>query len=143
MTNQTKLSALGDPCLSTVIYGGGGSEENALTVEVGSEAEDVVSALVLVPEPVIPDARHGVLAPAGLPGLGDGVLHGAVAEPAGVAPVQPRPPGIVELVKGRDHRVLLHARPLRLVEVQVVPPQPRGVGEHHTWSGGRGRVTGR
>lgn len=112
----------------------------ALTIEVWSEAEHIIAALILVPEAIIPDAGHRVLPPTGLPGLGDGVLHGAVAEPACIAPVQPRPPGVVELIKGGDDGVLVQAGLLSLVEVQVVTTQPRRVGEYNTWNGREGAI---
>lgn len=92
----------------TVIYKLG--VKKTLTIEVWSKTEDIISAFIFIPEPVIPDPRHCVLPSAGLPGLGDGVLHGAIAEPACITPVQPWPPGIVELIKGGDNRVLVQAR---------------------------------
>lgn len=110
----------------------------ALTIEVWGEAEHIVAALILVPEAIIPDARHRVLPPTGLPGLGDGVLHGAVAEPARITPVQPGPPGLIELIEGGDDGVLVQAGLLSLVKVQVVTTQPRRVGEYDTWNGREG-----
>lgn len=88
-----------------------------LTIEVRSKTENIVSALLFIPEAIVSDTRHRILPPAGLPGLGDGVLHRAIAEPASIAPVQPWPPGLVELVEGGNDGVLVQAGLLSLVEV--------------------------
>lgn len=131
---------LGVSFLSTEIVIYKAEVKKTLTIEVWSKAENIISAFIFIPETIIPDPRHCVLSSAGLPGLGDGVLHRAVTEPAGVTPVQPWPPGVIELVKGGDNRILVPTCSLSLMVVQVVTTQPWRVGEYNTWSG-RKRVS--
>lgn len=95
--------------------------------------------LLLVSEAITADARQRVLAPAGLPGDVDGVLNASVAQPPGVAPVQLPLPRVVQLVVGRHRGVLVSARPLRIVEVQVVAAKPREVGKDDAYGSDRKR----
>lgn len=76
---------------------------------------------------------RGVLAATLVPGVGDGVLDGAVLQPASVAPVQSIQPGLVELGMGGQDGILLLTHILSLVVVELVAPHPWVVGEHHTW----------
>lgn len=99
------------------------------TFKVGGEAEHVVVVLLLVSQAVAADARQRVLAPAGLSRDVDGILNASIAQPPGVAPVQLPLPRLVKLVEGRHGGVLVSARPLRVVEVQVVAAEAREVGE--------------
>lgn len=71
------LSTVVETGLHCLVVGqlGGVDQVVKAAVEVGCETEHIISAFVFIPEPVVPDAGHRVLAPAGLPGLGDGVLH--------------------------------------------------------------------
>lgn len=100
---------------------------------MGGEAEHVVLVLLLVPHAVVADARHHVLASAGLSGGGDGILDRAVAQPAGVAPVQPASPRVIQLVKRCHNGVLVPTRPLRIVEIEVVTTETRVVGEDDSY----------
>lgn len=78
------------------------------TREVGREAEGVVAFLGVVPVAVVAHPPRSsasssgapglAQAAAGLPGLAHRVLHGAVAQPARVAPVQSVAPGRVQLL---------------------------------------------
>lgn len=79
------------------------------------------------------DARGEVQPTAGLAGQVDGVLHGAVGQPARIAPVQPLTPGLEELVEGGEDGTLLLAHSLGFVEVEPVLPMRRLVGEHDAW----------
>lgn len=88
--------------------------------------------LVLVPEAIVADARYCILASAGFSGCVDGVLDGAVTQPAGVAPVHPFLPRFVQLVEGCHDGVLISTRPLCVIEVQVVATQAGEVGEDDT-----------
>lgn len=106
--------------------------KHQLTLEARGEAEDIVVALGLFTLAVVPQARPGVGTSTGPSRFGDGVLHGPVVQPAGVAPVHATPPGLVELVERGYHRVLVQASLLSIVEVEVVSAQPWGVREHHT-----------
>lgn len=74
------------------------------------------------------------MAPAGLSWFGDWVLHRSITEPASIAPVQPTPPGIVQLVKGSNHCVLVQTSLACLVKVKIVASQSWKVREHHTYS---------
>lgn len=87
------------------------------------------------------DARGEVHPTAGLAGQADGVLHGAVGQPARVAPVQPLGPGLEELVEGGKDGTLLLAHLLGFMEVEAVLPVGRLVGEHDAW-GQTGRSAG-
>lgn len=82
---------------------------------------------------VAADARGEVQPTARLAGQADGVLHGAVSQPACVAPVQPLTPGLEELVEGGKDGALLPARLFGFVEVEPVLPAGRLVGEHDAW----------
>lgn len=105
----------------------------APTSERGGEAEDVEVVQVPVAGAVAADARGEVQPSAGFAGQADGVVHGAVGQPARVAPVQTLAPGLEELAEGGDEGALLPARSLGLVEVEAVLPAGRLVGEHHAW----------
>lgn len=82
---------------------------------------------------VAADARGKVQPTTGLAGQADGVLHGAVSQPARVAPVQPLAPGLEELVEGGKDGALLLAHLLGFMEVESVLPAGRLVGEHDAW----------
>jgi len=82
---------------------------------------------------VAANARGEVHPTAGLAGQADGVLHGAIGQPARVAPVQPLAPGLEELVEGGEHGALLLARSLGFMEVEPVLPAGRLVGEDDAW----------
>lgn len=82
---------------------------------------------------VAADARGEVQSSAGLAGQADGVLHGAVSQPARIAPVQPLTPGLEELVEGGEDSTLLLALSLGFMEVEPVLPAGRLVGEHDAW----------
>lgn len=84
---------------------------------------------------VATDARGQSRPPAGFPGLSDGVLHCAVCQPAGVAPVQAVLPGLEELLKGGQDRVLLCTGLLGFLEIEEVASVRGLVREHHTWRG--------
>ena len=71
----------------------------SFTFVVGGEAEHVVVVLVLVSQAIVADTGHRVLASTGLSGVGDGILHRAVTQPAGIAPVHISSPGVIQLVK--------------------------------------------
>lgn len=66
----------------------------SLTVELGGEAEAVVALRLLVPVAIVTDTSGGVLAAALVPGMRDGILDGAVLQPACVTPVQTFQPGL-------------------------------------------------
>lgn len=95
-----------------------------------SEAENIEAAAELVASAVIPETSIGICATAGPPGLVDGVLHGSVVQPASIAPVQACLPGVVQLLEGGHHSILVHAGFFTIVEVQVVAAKPWGVREH-------------
>lgn len=82
---------------------------------------------------VAADARGEVHPAAGFAGQADGVMHGAIGQPARVAPVQPLAPGLEELVEGGDEGTLLLAHSLGFVEVEAVLPAGWLVGEHDAW----------
>lgn len=105
-----------------------GKEEN-LTFVVGGEAEHVVVVLVFVSQAVVANPRHRVLASAGFSGCGDGILDRSVTQPAGVAPVHPFPPRVIQLVEGRHDGILVTTSSLGVVEVEVVATEAREVGE--------------
>lgn len=109
-----------------------------LTFVVRGEAEHVEVVLVLVPQPVVADARHRVPAAAGFPRGVDGVLDRPVAQPTGVAPVHPSSPRVIQLVEGSHDGVLLATRSLGVVEVKVVAPEAGVVGEEDTCAEGGG-----
>lgn len=106
------------------------------------EAEDVVLVLVFVSQAVVSDPRHRVLASAGFSGSGDGILDRAVAQPAGVAPVHPSSPRVVQLVERCHDGVLVTTRPLGVVEIEVVATQAWEVREDYTYmqKQSRGRI---
>lgn len=105
---------------------------NTLTVKVRREAESIISLVVFVSVAIVAHPWGGVLASALVPGVGNGILHGAVLKPAGVAPVQALQPGLVELSMGGQDGVLLLANLLGLVVVELVAPHLGVVWEHHT-----------
>lgn len=88
---------------------------------------------VPVARAVAADARGEVQPTARLAGQADGVLHGAIGQPARVAPVQPLAPGLEELVEGGEDGALLLAHSLGFMEVEPVLPAGRLVGEHDAW----------
>lgn len=104
----------------------------SFTFVVGGEAEHVIVVFVLVSQAVVANAWDCVLASAGFPGVGDGILDCAVTQPAGVAPVHLSSPRIVQLVKGCHDGVLAATRPLSIVEIEVVATQTGEVGEDNT-----------
>ena len=104
---------------------------------MGGEAEHVIVVLVFVSQAVVSDARRHVLSTAGFTRVGDGILNRAVAQPPGVAPVQFPSPRVVQLIERSHHGVLIPARPLSVVEVQVVAAEARVVREDDTWRGDR------
>ena len=115
----------------------------SFTFVVRGEAEHVVVVLLFVSQAVVTDPRHRVLAPAGFSGGGDGVLDRAVAQPAGVAPVQLSSPRLVQLVEGGHDGVLVTTRPLGVVEVEIVATQAGEVGEDDTYREDRGTAVSR
>lgn len=82
---------------------------------------------------VAAQARRQVRPTASVAGRRDGVLHGAVGQPAGVAPVQALVPRREELLKRGQGGVLILARPLGPQEVQAVASFVRVVWKHHTY----------
>lgn len=104
-----------------------------VTFVEGCEAEDVKVVLLLLPQAVVPNARHCVLASTWLSGDIDGILDRAIAQPAGVAPVQLALPCLVQLVEGCHNGVLVPTCSLSIVEVEVVASQAGEVGEHDTY----------
>lgn len=98
------------------------------TSQGASETEDVKVVGVFVAFAIVPQTSTG-RATTRLPGLGDGVLHRAVVQPASVAPVQAVLPGVVELLEGGHHSILVHAGFLSIVEVQVIAAKPGRVRE--------------
>ncbi|KAK7828750.1 hypothetical protein U0070_006535 [Myodes glareolus] len=86
----------------------------------------------LIVEPIVPDTRHCVLAPTGLAWFGDRVLHRSITEPASIAPVQATSPGIIQLVEGRNHSILVQTSLPCLMKVKIVASQPGKVREHDT-----------
>ena len=107
---------------------------NSLTTERGGEAEDVVAVFVEVPPAVVADPRGHALAPAGHPGLGDGVLDRPVRQPARVAPAEAFLPGLEELVEGGQSGVLLLTDLAGPLVVELVAAARWLIGEHHAWS---------
>lgn len=107
--------------------------KHKLTLVSGSETEDIVEALGLVRLPIGPDARPSAGATTRATGDVDGVLHRAVTQPAGIAPVQTVPPGLVELLEVGHHGGLVHTGLLGVREVEVVAAQTWKVREHHPW----------
>lgn len=106
------------------------------TFKVGGEAEHVIVVLLLVSQAVATDAWQRVLAPAGLSGDVNRVLNASVAQPSGVAPVQLSLPRVMQLIEGCHRGVLVPARPLRIIEVQVVAAKAREVGEDDAYRSG-------
>lgn len=88
---------------------------------------------VPVARAIAADARGEVHPTAGLAGQADGILHGAVRQPACIAPVQPLIPGLEELVEAGEDGTLLLAHLLGFVEVEPVLAAGRLVGEHDAW----------
>lgn len=111
------------------------------TSESGGEAEDIKAVQVPVAGAVAADARGEVHPATGFAGQADGVMHGAIGQPARVAPVQPLAPGLEELVEGGDEGALLLAHSLGFMEVEAVLPAGWLVGEHDAW-GHTGRSEG-
>lgn len=101
------------------------------TFQGRGKAEHIIEALPGLPA-VAPEAGPVVGAAAGPPGVDDGVLHRAVAQPARVAPVQAVPPGVEQLIVARNHGTLVHAGLHGVGEVQVVAASVGGVWEHDT-----------
>lgn len=99
---------------------------------MGGEAEHIIVVLVLVSHAVVANARHCVLASAGFSGCVDGILDRTIIQPAGVAPVHPSPPRIVQLVKGRNNGILVTTCPLSVVEIEVVAAEAGEVREDDT-----------
>lgn len=88
--------------------------------------------LVLVSQAIVADTGHHVLASTGFSGVGDGILHRAVTQPAGIAPVHISSPGVIQLVKRGHDGILVMTRPLSVVEIEVVATQTGVVGEDNT-----------
>lgn len=96
--------------------------------------------LLLLPQPIVPNAWHCVLASTWLSGYIDGILDRTITQPAGVAPVQLALPCLIQLVEGRHNGVLVPTCSLSIIEVEVVASQAGEVGEHDTYTvrkGGR------
>lgn len=111
-----------------------------VTFVVGCEAKHVKVVLLLLPQPIVPNAWHCVLASTWLSWDIDGILDRTIAQPAGVAPVQLALPCLVQLVEGCHNGVLVATCSLSIVEVEVVASQAGEVGEHDTYAvrkGGR------
>ena len=92
---------------------------------------------VAVATTVTPNPGGEAESPTGPSGLGDGVLHCPVSQPACVAPVQTLLPGLEQLLKGGQSGVLLLADLLSIMVGQIVAPVRRLVGKHHNWRGAR------
>lgn len=113
----------------------------APTSESGGEAEGIKAVQVPVAWAIAADAGGELQPTAGLAGQADGVLHGAIGQPARIAPVQPLAPGLEELVEGGEDGTLLLAHSLGFMEVELVLPSGRLVGKHDAW-GGTGHSAG-
>lgn len=86
----------------------------------------------LVPAAIASEARSIVGSTTWQSGSGDGILHSAITQPAGIAPVQASLPGLKQLIKRSYNSALLLTGLLSMVEVQVVPASRWGVWEHNT-----------
>ncbi len=106
----------------------------SFTFVVGCEAEHIVVVLLLVSQAVVSYARHCVLAPARFSRGGDGILHGAITQPASIAPVQLSLPCIIQLIERRHDGILFSTCPLSFIEVEVVATQTGEVGEDNTYT---------
>jgi len=106
------------------------------TVGGGGEAEGVVAVEEAVPLPVAAQAGRQVGAAAAVARRRDGILHGAVGQPAGVAPVQAVLPRREQLLERGQRGLLVAARPLRPEEVEEVASFLGIVREHHAWMQG-------
>lgn len=81
---------------------------------------------------VAPDSWSKAVSSTRHSGPGDGVLDRPISQPACVAPVQAFFPGLEELSKGSECRVLLLTGLLGTQEAQVVTSTRVLVGKHHT-----------
>ena len=108
---------------------------------VGTGEAGLVLELVQCPDPQQPPAALR-------PGHGDGVAHAAVRQPAVVAAVEARPPGGVQLARGRQHRVpgqtlltgLLQGQLGGDGRVEDLPCMGQRAGEYSSKEAGRFRV---
>lgn len=105
-----------------------------LTFVVGGKAENIIVVLVLVSQPIVPNAWHCVLATTGFSGGVDGILDCAIRQPASIAPVHPSPPRVIQLVKRCHDGILIVTRTLCIVEIKVVASQAGVVWEDNTYT---------
>lgn len=111
------------------------TRSRTLTLDGGGEAESIKVAEKAVLLSVAPQTWSQVHAPAAVTWLRDWILHRAIRQPAGVAPVQPLLPRREELLKRGQSGVLVLAHLLGPEEVKMVTPSVGVVGKHHTWGG--------
>lgn len=105
----------------------------SFTFVVGCEAENIVVVLLFVSKSIVPNSWHCVLASTGFSGDVDGILHRAVTQPAGVAPVHLPLPCFIQLIKGSHDGVLVSTCSLSVVEIEVVAAQTGEVWEDNTY----------
>lgn len=106
-----------------------------LTLNGGREAESIVAVEEAMSLPVAAQTRSQVHAATSFTWDSDWILHGAVSQPAGVAPVETLLPRREELLKRSKSGVLILARLLGPEEVKMVASLLRVVGKNHPCTG--------
>lgn len=102
-----------------------------LTLVCRGKAEHVKEAL-FVTTAIVPDARTTVGATTRCSGVGDGILHCAIIQPASIAPIKATFPGLKQLIVGGDRGILVQTGLPGLLEGHAVAAPTCEVWEHNT-----------
>lgn len=105
----------------------------SFTFVVGGKAENIIVVLLFVSKSVVPNSWHCVLASTGFSGDVDGILHRAITQPAGIAPVHLPLPRVIQLIKRGHDGILVSTCSLGVVEIEVVAAQTGEVREDNTY----------